>query len=124
MQDFRRLFAWQKAHALVLRTYEVSAAFPKSEQYGLTSQMRRAAVSIPANIAEGCCRGSRGELARYLRIALGSAGELDYYATLAADLRLLDGDLRMDFASDIEETKRVLSGLLKAVVKSTARTDN
>jgi len=57
MQDFKKLQAWQKAHLLVLRTYAISAYFPEGERFGLTAQMRRAAVSVPANIAEGCCRG-------------------------------------------------------------------
>lgn len=74
MQDFRKLEAWQKAHAMTLRTYARTASFPKHELFGLTSQMRRAPVSIPANIADGCYRGQRS-LAQSLRIALGSAGE-------------------------------------------------
>ncbi len=118
MQDFKKLFAWQKAHSLVLKMYAVSATFPKAEEYGLTSQMRRAAVSIPANIAEGCGRGSRRELARYIRIGLGSAGELDYYVILANDLRLVNSGAGLELAGQIDEVKRVLTGLLKAVVKN------
>jgi four helix bundle protein len=118
MQDFKKLYAWQKAHALALKTYAVSATFPKAEEYGLTSQMRRAAVSIPANIAEGCCRGSKRELARYIRIGLGSAGELDYYAILATDLRLVNSGAGLELGAQIAEVKRILTGLLKAVVKT------
>src|SRR5437763_1104340 len=89
MQDFRKLRAWKESHSIVLRTYAITATFPRTELFGLTSQMRRAASSIPANIAEGCCRGGQRTLAHFLRIALGSAGELEYYGILASDLKLL-----------------------------------
>jgi four helix bundle protein len=79
MQDFKKLYAWQKSHALALRTYAVSATFPRAELFGLTAQLRRAAVSIPANISEGACRGGDRSFANFLRIAIGSAGELEYY---------------------------------------------
>ena len=88
MQDYRNLDAWKKAHAIVLRTYAQTAAFPNAERFGLTTQMRRAAVSVPANIAEGCYRGERS-LAQSLRIALGSAAELEYYVILAAELNFI-----------------------------------
>ncbi len=115
MQDFKKLHVWQKAHALALRTYEVSATFPTADRYALSAQMRRAATSIPANIAEGCCRGSRRELAQYLRVALGSAGELESFAALAADMQLLGGDEPQILTAQICEVKRLLTGLLKAV---------
>ena len=118
MQDFKKLHVWRKSHALALKTYEISATFPKLEQYALCTQMRRAATSIPANIAEGCCRGSQRELAQHLRVALGSAGELESYAALAGDLRLAGIDLH-SFVSEIEEVKRLLTGLLKAVNRDT-----
>ena len=86
MQDFKKLTAWQKSHVVTLQMYAETANFHRSELFGLTSQMRRAASSIPANIAEGCCHGGEPTLARHLRIALGSAGELEYYIILAADL--------------------------------------
>ena len=87
MQDFKKLTAWQKSHVVTLQMYAETANFHRSELFGLTSQMRRAASSIPANIAEGCCHGGEPTLARHLRIALGSAGELEYYIILAADLK-------------------------------------
>ena len=73
MQDFRELKVWWKSHQLVLSIYKVVAAFPKDEVYGMTSQMKRAASSIPANIAEGCGRSGNAELVRFLQIAMGSA---------------------------------------------------
>jgi four helix bundle protein len=115
MQDYRKLEAWQKSHAFVLRTYEKTASFPKAETFGLTSQMRRAAVSIPANIAEGCYRGQRS-LAQSLRIALGSAAELEYYVILAGDLKLLTESDRKACANEISDVKAVVTGFLKTVL--------
>jgi four helix bundle protein len=89
VQSFRNLKVWQKAHFMTLDVYRSTKAFPKEELYGLTSQMRRAASSIGANIAEGCCKNGDRDFARFLQIAVGSAGELEYHALLAHDLGLL-----------------------------------
>ena len=78
MQDFRQLRVWQLAHELTLDVYRITKSFPKDEQYGLTSQLRRCSSSIAANIAEGCGRGSDSEFARFLQIAMGSACEFEY----------------------------------------------
>jgi four helix bundle protein len=86
MQNFKELKVWQKAHRLTLDVYKVTTRFPKDEMFGLTSQMRRSSASIPTNIAEGCGRDSRAELARFLSIAMGSASELEYQLILAKDL--------------------------------------
>jgi four helix bundle protein len=82
MQDFKKLTVWQKAHKLTLDLYKLTKPFPKAEIYGLTSQIRRAASSIPTNIAEGSVQGSDAQYARFLHIALGSAAELDYLLLL------------------------------------------
>lgn len=79
MKDFRKLQIWEKSHVLVLSVYKQTKSFPKEELFGLTSQIRRAAASIPANIAEGCGRGSDAELARFAQISMGSASELEYH---------------------------------------------
>lgn len=89
MRDFRKLKVWEKAHELALETYRITAKFPREELYGVTSQLRRACISIPANIAEGCGREGEAELRRFLRIGLGSANELEYHLLLAKDLRFL-----------------------------------
>jgi len=112
MRDYTKLGVWQKAHELVLATYRATATFPGHEAFGLTSQMRRAAASIPTNIAEGCGRDGDAELARFLRIALGSASELEYQCRLGRDLGYLDTKEYEIATVAVVEVKRMLSGLL------------
>jgi four helix bundle protein len=83
MRNFKELKVWQKAHQWVLEIYRVTASFPLEERYGLVSQLRRSAASVPANIAEGRGRKSEREFARYLDIAAGSASETEYHILLA-----------------------------------------
>lgn len=78
-KGFRKLLVWQKAHQLVLQVYKQTEKFPKNETFGLTSQLRRAIISVPANIAEGYAAGSKGQFGRYLNIAQGSLAEVEYY---------------------------------------------
>ena len=89
--------------------YKATTAFPQTELYGLTSQIRRASVSIPANIAEGCGRDTEKELARFMHIAAGSASELEYHLLLAYDLRFLSADLYTDLHNNVTEIKRMLT---------------
>ena len=89
MKDFRELKVWEKSHRLTLAVYKVTATFPRNELYGLTGQIRRPCVSIPADIAEGCGRNGDAELARFLQIAMGSASELEYHILLAHGIGLL-----------------------------------
>ena len=115
MRDFREFKVWGKAHSLTLEIYRCTSAFPKAEMYGLTSQLRRASSSIPANIAEGCGRGSNKELARFLQIGLGSASELEYHILLAHDLSYLR-DLTYDpLQNRVVEVKRMLTALHQRV---------
>lgn len=86
MKDFRNLKVWEKAHLLALDSHRFTNDFPNQEMFGLTSQIRRAAVSIAANIAEGCGKCGNGEFQRFLNIATGSASELEYHFLLARDL--------------------------------------
>jgi four helix bundle protein len=85
-KGFRKLLVWQRAHQLVLLVYKFTESFPKSELFGLTSQARRSAVSVPANIAEGYAAGGKGQFARFLNIAQGSLAEVEYYLILSRDL--------------------------------------
>lgn len=111
MSDFKRLKVWAKAHALALRTYAVTKEFPREELYGLTSQMRRAAVSIGSNLAEGCGRETRKEMAYFLRIAIGSTQELRYQLMLAADLGWLLRPQSDELEREVEEVRAMLNGL-------------
>jgi len=116
MRNFRELKVWEKSHHLTLAVYKATASFPKEELYGLTSQIRRSSASIPANIAEGCGRSGEAELARFLRIAMGSASELEYHLLLARDLALLNDTDYKPLASDIEEVKRMLTSLIQKLI--------
>ena len=113
MKDFRSLDVWKKSHELVLAIYRVTAAFPKNELYGLISQIRRAAASIPANIAEGCGRTGDAELARFLTIAMGSASELEYHLLLSRDLNFLTVDTHETLTAQTVEIKRMLTSLIQ-----------
>ncbi len=125
MQDFRKLNVWRKSHRLTLDIYMATRGFPKDELYGLTSQTRRAAASIPANIAEGCGRDGGADLARFLQIAVGSASELEYHLLLARDLRFLDGEHWTNLAGDVCEIKQMLTSLMRKVRQPKTRvTDN
>ena len=106
MQDFKNLQVWQKSHALVLDVYAKTANFPPSELYGLVSQIRRAAVSSPSNIAEGSSRGGDKEFAQFLRIACGSTSELGYLFILVADLAYLDKRTAADIGEQAVEVRR------------------
>ena len=109
MKDFRQLKIWQRAHQLTLDIYETTASFPRSEAYGLTPQIRRAAVSIPSNLAEGCGRNGDAELARFCSIASGSASELEYQILLARDLQLIRLEDYEKLAQQTTEIKRMLT---------------
>ena len=113
MKNFRELKVWQKAHHLVLAIYSATRTFPGEELYGLTSQMRRSSISIPANIAEGCGRGGDKEFARFLQIAMGSASELEYYVLLAHDLEFLKTSVYERLAEEVVEVKRMLTSFIR-----------
>jgi four helix bundle protein len=112
MQDFRKLKVWEKGHALTMAVYRASMTFPKTETFGLTSQMRRSAYSVPTNIAEGCGRGSDADFSRFLQIAMGSASELDYQVLLARDLGYLAEEAYLLLCQDVAEVKRMLTALI------------
>ncbi len=111
MGDFTKLAVWKKAHEVTLRMYRETARWPRHELFGLTSQTRRAVVSVPANIAEGCGRNSDAELARHARNSLGSASELSYYLILAHDLEYMEPVTRDDLQGSLAEVRRMLASL-------------
>lgn len=114
-KGFRGLTAWQKAYALTLEIYRVSKKFPREEIYGLTSQLQRAAVSVPANIAEGYERNHRKEYLQFLFIAKGSLGEVETYILLAKDLEYLSQGDYLTADEKRKETGQLLKGLIKSL---------
>ena len=114
-KTFRDLIIWQRAHQFVLAVYRLTATFPKNETFGLTSQLRRAAVSIAANIAEGFKRRGRGDKARFLNIALASLEECRYYLILTDDLSYGETTSAMTL---LEETSRCLEAYVKRILNS------
>lgn len=111
MQDFRKLAVWQRSHQLVLQIYRLTAAFPAEERYGLTSQVRRAAVSVPANIAEGSKRRQARDYARFLNISLSSLAEVEYLVILSKELGYLAEADSASLSSEIEHVARMLNSL-------------
>ena len=126
MGDYKKLAVWEKAHQLTLDVYRITASFPKEEMYGLTSQIKRASASIPANIAEGSGRGGDAELVRFLRIAMGSAYEVEYHLLLAHDLSFLDTSTYQEVNQWVSEVIRMLAGLIQHLSTKDSRlsTDN
>lgn len=108
MRDFKKLDIWQRSHELTLRIYKLTNAFPKTEQYGLTSQLRRACASVPINIAEGCGRLSKKELARFVVIAAGSLSEVEYIVLLATELSYIPRSDYEPLNKEINEIKRMI----------------
>ena len=114
-KTFQDLLVWQKAHQFVLEVYRYSAEFPRLEVYGLSAQLRRAAVSIPANVAEGFRRRGKPDKARFMNIAQGSLEECRYYLILAKDLNYGDSG---ELLRQLEEVSRMLSVYSKAILNS------
>jgi len=114
-RTFQDLIVWQKAHQLVLSVYQSTKKFPKDETYGLASQLRRAAVSIPANIAEGFKKVGKADKCRYMNIAQGSLEECRYYFILAQDLGYIEIKSLMDH---LEEVSKLLHSYSKSILTS------
>lgn len=108
IKTFRDLIVWQKSHDLTLEIYRITSKFPAEERYGLTSQLRRAAYSIPSNIVEGHSRKSRKEFLQFLNIAKGSLEELKYFIILSSDLKYLDDITKYKLEEQSEEVSKIL----------------
>src|SRR5258708_4249753 len=121
MRNYKDLVVWAKAHKLTLAVYKSTRSFPSDERFGLTSQMRRASASIAANLAEGCGRGSDGEMGRFIQIAMGSGAELSYHFLLARDLGLLEAKLYQGLHSDLGAMMRMMSSLSQAIRSHAAK---
>jgi four helix bundle protein len=118
MKDFKKLVVWEKAHKLTLLIYGVTKTFPKEEQYGLVSQIRRAATSTPTNIAEGCGRYTQLDFAKYLQQAFGSIQEVQYLSFLSFELKYLDNQSYTTLEKDINEIKAMLISLIQKIRKT------
>ncbi len=114
-KNFEDLMVWRKAHRFVLGAYELTRLFPREEAYGLTAQFRRAAISIPANVAEGFRKRGAADKLRFLNIAQGSAEECRYYLILAKDLKYGD---RPELLELLDEVTRLLVGYAKGIVRN------
>jgi len=117
MRDYKNILAWKKADDLTVAVYEATRSFPKDEVYSLTSQLRRAAYSVPANIAEGASRSTQKDYLHFLYIARGSAAEVAYFIHLAHRLGYLNDDVHARLAELADEAARVLTGLIRSVEK-------
>ena len=115
LRNFRELKVWQKAYRLCLEIYKATKCFPNDEKYGLSTQMRRAAVSIPSNIAEGYGRKTIPDYLRSLYIAYGSICELETQTLLSADLNYLNENIKITLLENINEVERMLMALIKSL---------
>ncbi len=117
-RDHRTLKVFQVADELVVQVYQVTRSFPVEERYGLQSQLRRASVSVPTNLVEGCARTTQRDYAQFLRVALGSASEVRYLLGLSSRLELLPNDACAELGTRYDELVRGLQSLLTAVERS------
>lgn len=118
MQDFRNLAVWQKAHLLSLSIHRLSLAVPRQGNAAFISQIRRAAESIPANIAEGSGRGTDADFARFIQIAIGSSSELESHLQFAADTEMVAPEPAKARLGEVIEVRRMLIGLRKRLIPS------
>jgi four helix bundle protein len=114
MRDYTKIRAWQLADDLAVAVYEATKAFPREEVYGITSQLRRAAVSVPANIVEGSSRGTKKDYLHFLYIARGSLSETQYFLHLSQRLGYLEHQQEDEFASLTKQTFACLHGLIRS----------
>jgi four helix bundle protein len=115
MRDFRKYSVWEQSHKLVLELYRLTRDFPTEEKFGITSQIRRAGVSIPTNISEGCGKASEKDFARFLGISFGSCQEVEYLTLLARDLDYLNDESYDFLFSEIVSIKKQLYHLIKKI---------
>src|SRR5438067_1461494 len=114
LKNYKELIVWKKAHEMTLDVYGATGQFPREELYGLTSQLRRSAASVGANIAEGSGRRFNNEICRFLQIARGSASEAEYHILLAHDLKLLRDEDFHRLSRQADEVQRMLTALIQS----------
>ena len=116
MQNFRKLLVWQRSHRLALEVYKLTSDFPTREQFGLTSQLRRAATSVPTNIVEGSKRRQERDCARFINIAEGSLAETEYLLILSHELGYLSAE-PVQLLNEITEISKMLNGLYQHLIR-------
>jgi four helix bundle protein len=107
-QNYRQIQIWQRSHQFTLKVYHLTHQFPDSERFGLTSQIRHSAVSVPSNIVEGSARESDGDFARFITIAMASAAELDYQLLLAHDLQYIPSNIYKSLENELNQIRRMM----------------
>lgn len=112
MKDFKQLLVWEKAHILTKDIYKITVGFPREEIFGLSSQLKRAVVSIPTNIAEGCGRGSDADFKRFIQISFASASEVEYLIFLSYELKFINLENYNRLNEQVNEVKKMLAGLI------------
>ena len=117
MRDFKKYDIWKLSHRLTLKIYELTKSYPKTEIYGLTSQIKRASASIPTNISEGCGRESNAEFARFLTITLGSASEVEYLIMLSKDLIFIDSTIYSESDSELDSEINTIKKKIYSLIK-------
>ncbi len=122
MQDYKELEVWRRAHKLVLRIYEQTRSFPSDERFGITSQLRRAAMSMPTNLAEGCRRAFGREYSQYVNVAQGSRSEVQYLVQLAADLGYFEPEMAAELDAELEQIGRMLHRLRESINRTASTT--
>jgi four helix bundle protein len=120
IRSYRDLEVWRRSKAFVVEIYRVTKSFPREERFGLIDQMRRAAVSIPSNIAEGHMKGSDKAFAFHLNVALGSAAELDTQLEISLEVGYLQSEIYQRLATELQEIMKMLRGLLKVVSRNSS----
>jgi four helix bundle protein len=117
MQDYKQILVWKKAIGLTVKIYKLTATFPKSEVYGLSSQIQRASVSISCNISEGAGKSSRKDFNRFLEMAYGSANEVENLLIIATEIKYIKEVESSIYVSDVQEIRKMLNGLMKSLTK-------
>lgn len=117
MRNYKELKIWQHSHQFVLDIYKATEKFPKTEVYGLTSQIRRAAISISSNIVEGCGRKTNPDFLKFLQISISSAYEVEYHLLLSKDLNFLSADQFTKLSADLESIIKMISSFIKNTEK-------
>ena len=114
-KSYRDLEVWKKSMRLAKRIYQITQRFPSEERFGLTNQLRRAAVSVPSNLAEGHARFGPGEFSRFLSITMGSVAELETQILLSNDLGYINSEIKQELMNELDAVGRMLRGLAKSI---------